>query len=396
MAKHSAIFGAGLSLAAVAVLALAGISIARGHRDARHAAEPSTKTRVVLAPVEDKRSAGFIGASGIAEPSSGNIVVGTDSHGTIAQILVEAGDVVERGSPLFTLETSVEEATVAERRRDLETAEAKLKSMRARAPIQKAEVDMARWELAAATAERDAARSLWEMADRLKGVMSGRERIERENAFRSAYARVERALAGIQRAEANLSQHVETDGHGGELIAVEKAHVEQARAALELAQSRLQLRTVRSPIAGTVLQLNVRLGEYASPETQQPLVIMGRTSPLYLRVDIDEADAPRWSPSGRAVATMRAANQRQVELEFVRREPLVVPKRSLSGSASERIDTRVMQVHYRIVGETWILPGQQLDVLIEVGANLIAELSSPAAGTAHATRAKEPLDAGER
>ncbi len=37
---------------------------------------------------------------------------------------------------------------------------------------------------------------------------------------------------------------------------------------------------------------------------------------------------------------MRASNQRQIELEFVRREPLVVPKRSLTGSASEHVDTR--------------------------------------------------------
>lgn len=388
MARHSAVFGASLSIAAVAVLVFAGFSIARGHRDAKRATEPGA--RAGLSPVEERRSAGFIGASGIAEPSSGTVVVGTDSQGTIAQVFVEAGDVVDRGAPLFTLDSRLEEAIVVERQRDLETAEAKLKSMRARAPIQKAEVDMARWELAGATAERDAARSLWEMADRLKEVMSGRERIERENAFRAAHARVERAVAGIRRAEANHSQHSDSNGQGGELIAVEKASVEQARAALKLAQSRLQLRTVRSHIAGTVLQVNVRLGAYASPEAQQPLLILGRTSPLYLRVDIDEADVPRWSPSGRAVAFMRASNQRRIELQFVRREPLVVPKRSLTGSASERVDTRVMQVLYQIVGETAILTGQQLDVLVETGAELIAELPSPEAGIAHVVRAKNP------
>jgi HlyD family secretion protein len=50
----------------------------------------------------------------------------------------------------------------------------------------------------------------------------------------------------------------------------------------------------------------------------------------------------------------------------VRAEPLVVPKRALSGLTTERVDTRVMQLIYAIVEDgAAILPGQQVDVLIE-------------------------------
>jgi hypothetical protein len=59
-----------------------------------------------------------------------------------------------------------------------------------------------------------------------------------------------------------------------------------------------------------------------------------------------------------------------VELEYVRTEPLVSPKRTLTGSVSERVDTRVMQVIYSVSpSKLKASIGQQLDVYIEdIGA----------------------------
>ena len=59
--------------------------------------------------------------------------------------------------------------------------------------------------------------------------------------------------------------------------------------------------------------------------------------------------------------------QEKYLLEFVRIEPFVVPKKSLSGSNSERVDTRVLQVIYEL-DPTDRLPlfvGQQVEVFIE-------------------------------
>jgi hypothetical protein len=56
-------------------------------------------------------------------------------------------------------------------------------------------------------------------------------------------------------------------------------------------------------------------------------------------------------------------------LTFVRVEPFVVPKKSLNGDSSERIDTRVLQALYAL---PWtaegLYVGQQLDVYIEADA----------------------------
>jgi hypothetical protein len=62
----------------------------------------------------------------------------------------------------------------------------------------------------------------------------------------------------------------------------------------------------------------------------------------------------------------------------VRIEPLVIPKRSLTGDVTERVDTRVMQVLYEVRdGGNELLPGQQLDVFIESTTNVISELTPP-------------------
>lgn len=52
---------------------------------------------------------------------------------------------------------------------------------------------------------------------------------------------------------------------------------------------------------------------------------------------------------------------------FVRIEPLVVPKRSLTNSTNERIDTRVLQVVYALPKDAKnFYVGQQIDAFIPV------------------------------
>ena len=53
-------------------------------------------------------------------------------------------------------------------------------------------------------------------------------------------------------------------------------------------------------------------------------------------------------------------------LKFVRIEPYVTPKKSLTGDNTERVDTRVLQVLYEMqASEEPVFVGQQMDVFIE-------------------------------
>ena len=56
----------------------------------------------------------------------------------------------------------------------------------------------------------------------------------------------------------------------------------------------------------------------------------------------------------------------RIPLEFVRFEPYVIPKKSLTGDSTERVDTRVLQVIYRVKDQNASLyVGQQMDVYIK-------------------------------
>jgi hypothetical protein len=67
-----------------------------------------------------------------------------------------------------------------------------------------------------------------------------------------------------------------------------------------------------------------------------------------------------------AVAFARGNKDIRTDLKFVRFEPFIVPKRSLTGASTERVDTRVLQAIFSF--EPKDLPlyvGQQVDVYIK-------------------------------
>ena len=95
-------------------------------------------------------------------------------------------------------------------------------------------------------------------------------------------------------------------------------------------------------------------------------MVLGNLDQLHIRVDIDENDAWRFRKEGNAVAYLRGNRQFKTDLKLVWVEPYVIPKRSLTGDSTERVDTRVLQALYSFNRAT--LPayvGQQMDVFIE-------------------------------
>lgn len=78
-----------------------------------------------------------------------------------------------------------------------------------------------------------------------------------------------------------------------------------------------------------------------------------------------------------ARAHPRGDSGRSYRLRFVRVEPYVVPKQSLTGDNRERVDTRVLQVVYAVEEESPdLFVGQQVDVFVD--------LSGPTATAAEA------------
>lgn len=180
-----------------------------------------------------------------------------------------------------------------------------------------------------------------------------------------------------------------------------EADVTVAQAELVSARTALDLLTVRAPLDGEVLQVNIRPGEYAATGVlDTPPLRLGSMDLLHVRVNIDENDAWRFVPGSRAVAYLRGNRDLGAELAFVRVEPYVTPKTSLSGSSTEQVDTRVLQVIYSFkradLRAAYV--GQQVDAFIEaepLASSVTGQaVASPAA--AEAAPVQAPAGGGQR
>jgi hypothetical protein len=96
-------------------------------------------------------------------------------------------------------------------------------------------------------------------------------------------------------------------------------------------------------------------------------LVLGDIDEIQVRADVDEQVAPRVRTGARAAGYLKGDTSRPIAMEFVRIEPYVVPKRSLTGASTERVDTRVLQVIYRFpkTADRTVYVGQQLDLYIE-------------------------------
>ena len=299
-----------------------------------------------------------LAAAGIVEAQTENIAVGSATPGVVVQVLVKVGDEVAPGAALFRLddrelrgELEVKKAAVSQARSELVRLEAEPR--KEKIPVLAAAVDEARTVV---NREADALARVEETFARK--VSTEQEVVERRESLAAARAKLARAQADLDLLESG-SWEYDRD--------VAKAALSRAAAEVAKIEVELDRLVVRSLVAGRVLQVNVRPGEFVGTPANQPLVILGNTDKLHVRVDIDEYDIPRFHPGKPAVAVPRGNLQERYPLEFVRVEPFVVPKKSLTGDTTERVDTRVLQVIYEFdpAGRPPLFVGQQVEVFID-------------------------------
>ncbi len=172
--------------------------------------------------------------------------------------------------------------------------------------------------------------------------------------------------------------HAEADlaklkaGAWKEDIEVQRAAVEQAQSQIDSIQIMLERLVVRAPVDGEVLQVNVRPGQLATLSWKEPMIVLGEVNRLHVRVDIDENDLWRFSEGMTAWANIKGRKQPRFPLEYVRIEPYVIPKKSLTGDNSERVDTRALQVLYALPDQApaRVYVGQQMEVFLALDDEL--------------------------
>jgi HlyD family secretion protein len=260
-----------------------------------------------------------IGGRGLVESVNENVRIAPATSGLIRDVMVKVGDKISKGDVLFSMDD-----------RD------------ALSQVRVQEAQVAVLEAQVATAQTI-------VADR-KDQLDRSIRLREKNV--SSEDEAKRNLFAWQAADRQLQSA--------------RADLDLARARLADARVRLDLLTIRAPRDGTVLQVNIRPGEYTMVNSSETAILLGDISQLQLRVDVDESDAPSIREGCTGIAFLKGSREKSVPLEFVRIEPYILPKKSLSGESTERVDTRVLQIIFRFKNPTFpVYVGQQMDVFIQ-------------------------------
>jgi multidrug efflux pump subunit AcrA (membrane-fusion protein) len=261
-----------------------------------------------------------IAATGILEALSENVAIGVPLPGLVTEVFVKVNDAVKKNQPLLKLDD-----------RDLRAEQL---STQAQQEISRAQIAVSQAQL----------------------------------------AKLESQLARLQAVTDSRAVSLDEFENRKQDVAVSQAQLAAARAQLTAAETSLQRisllierLTVLAPRDASIIQLNIRAGEYAATSPKTPVMILGDTNKLQVRADIDEQNATRIRQGQTAYGYLKGDPTVTFPLEFIRIEPYVIPKVSLTGSSTERVDTRVLQVIYSLNRPTEppLYVGQQVDVFIQ-------------------------------
>ena len=337
--------------------AVAGIGFGYAVFSVVKAREVSPVAAPLMSPPTQSSFQKTIAGAGIIEARLENIPVGSPVQGVVWEVFVKVKDQVKKGDPLFRVDDRELKAELDVRAASLASAIASAERANA-APavgdiaIAEAAVDEARakvndCESSAGRTERLYQRQMGTAADYDKD----------RYAFQAAKATLAKNQADLQR----LKITWEAD----KLVA--KAAVAMADSEVRSTKIQLERLVVRALADGEILQVNIRPGQLAAAVWNQALVVIGDSDRLHVRVDIDENDVPLFDPKANAIATLKGRPGVQFDLKPFKVEPYVIPKKSLTGDISERVDTRVLQVVYSLPDNRPIplFIGQQMDVYVE-------------------------------
>jgi multidrug resistance efflux pump len=355
------------------MLAVLGVTFA-GYTVYKSRQTPPPSQPLISPPTAPPKVKTIAGA-GLVEARKENIPIGVNIPGVVTEIYIKKGDYVKAGDPLFRIDDRDYRAQLRIREADLASAKAQLHRLvsapRAEdVPPAEAAVAEARAKLEDAEAKARRSEKLYQ-----RQMIAPSDYDVDRFGFAAAQAALSKADADLKRIKA---------GSWKEDIEVARAAVQLAQSQVDSIKTDLQRLTVHALIDGEVLQLNVRLGQYAAMAWREPMIVLGDVNRLHVRVDIDENDLPYFEKGADAVATLKGRPQARFPLKFVYVEPYVIPKQSLTGYNSERVDTRVLQVIYQLPDDRPVdlYVGQQMDVYLRAakapkGVSLETDLNLP-------------------
>ena len=296
-----------------------------------------------------------VAGDGIVEPADREVKVAGQVPGRIARILVREGDHLEAGAAIAELESATEKAALAAAEGDLESAKADL--LRTSRGLRREDVEAIVADTEGARAKAALSHDSLERTEKLaKGGAATPDELDRarrqadadQRALESQEAKKKAALAGSRSEDVDQA----------------RAKVLGAAARRDEAKAQLERLTIRAPIAGEILQLKFRAGEYYTPGGD-PLIVLGDTRILRVRMDVDERDIARLALGANAFATASAFPDRRFAGKVVEIGKRIGRKNVRTDDPTERIDTKILEVVFQLADRQGLVPGLRVTGYIE-------------------------------
>ncbi len=313
---------------------------------------PTAGTKDERRPLSEK---GAVGGLGIVEPNAPETRVAAAIGGRIAKINAKEGEKVTEGTVLVELDSAVEQAALAAAEADIALS---------RAELQRALRGQRSEDVEAATAEATAAKA--------RAEQSEKARVRAESLFTSgAVSKDELERATSQSASdaasakaADARRRLSASGSRSEDISAARARLAAAEARKAQNQATLERSKVKAPISGEILQIKLRVGEYYNPAGGEALVVLGDTSHLTVRMDLDERDIAKVTVGSAAWALADGFPGRKFTGKVIEKGRRMGRKNIRNDDPVERIDTKVLEIVILLDEATDLVPGLRVTAYV--------------------------------
>jgi HlyD family secretion protein len=300
--------------------------------------------------------ADVIAGEGAVEPLSQDIQLGSELSGKLKLVNVEQGDIIHKGETLAVLENDDYAAELASSIAEMRAKGAALHKVVHGAQGQERSEALA--SARAAQAVMNNAQANLERRQELfdAGVIS-REELQH-------YSK-EYSVAKEQYQE-NAEHYSLVNGSAREEdIAIAQAELELAKAAVGDSRAKYEKTIIKSPIEGTVLRIHHRVGESISGTATDPVLTIGDTKVLRVRVDIDETDVNKAHMGQKAYVIADAFGGQRFWGHVVQIGELLGPKTVSSDRPAERVDRKFLEALVELD------PGPRLPIGLRVDSFIV-------------------------
>lgn len=310
----------------------------------------------IAAAVKAPKPTWSASAPGRVEPRNGEVRIGAQMPGKVAQVLVGMNDAVRAGDllvrladdePIAKFAAATAEVSVRRRERDGET-------------VPRIANDRRVAEDALSNAERALHRARMEFDQLQSTASNGKVTPEAIAAARTAITeaseKVETERANVRRVQALQGMPLPTR--------LESA-LAQARAELALVEAAIERTRIRAPSDGNVLQINTRAGETVSPSPEDVLVVFGDLSVLRVRAEIEERDIAQIRVGQPVMVRSDTYPGKEFTGTVERMAKALGLQRFAPKGPRRQTEVDVLQVLINLDAATPLLPGMRVDVFFK-------------------------------